>query len=117
MLFGRRVPGGGGNDGGLECLESLAGVCNPPARTGPFEIRVMVEHILHRLHGHTVSCTVLGIAMRAPELVAGGKQPVAVAGTRNAAGVQPRPLQVSEALQALAFDPAWCTERHIGDCP
>jgi len=62
----------------------------------------MVEHFLHRLHGHTVSCTVLGIAMRAPELVAGGKQPVAVAGTRNSAGALRRPLErFPEAVEAI----------------
>ena len=59
---------------------------------------MMVEHILQRLDGHTVSCSVLRIAMPAPELVAHGKQPFSMARTGDSAGVQPRRLQVNKPL-------------------
>src|SRR5450631_4359230 len=58
----------------------------------------------------------LELAMWAPELVANGKQPVAMARTRDPGRVHPHSLQVSESLQALAFDPAWAAERDIEYC-
>jgi hypothetical protein len=78
---GGAVPGGRGNHGGLECLETLARVCRIRRRVPEaFQLRVMVEHLPHRpARTRRMSRPVRGIAMRTPEPVAGGEQPVAVA--------------------------------------
>ena len=81
-LFLRRwVPRGCCNHGGLECLQVLGRTRNPPLRAGAFKIRLIVAHILQSLDGYAVLCTVLGIAMGAPEPVARGKEPVAMTWT------------------------------------
>jgi hypothetical protein len=76
-------------------------------------LRLMVEQILQSIDWHAVLCPMRNITVRASELVARGKQPVAVVRTRNPGCVHPGSLYIRKTLQALALEPALAAERYV----